>query len=114
MMTRVSHAEIDSFFTEYVYGFIAGDIQREIDRARGGDPAGNPRLLPLARLARVKPLRNSASARLVDFERRHKNSGRASGKGGHTAGPPLTGLCHIGRTPTRGDSGRLAVPGFTP
>lgn len=39
----MSHAEIDSFFSEYVYGFIAGDIQREIDRARGGDSAGNVR-----------------------------------------------------------------------
>lgn len=40
-MNDVSQAEIDSFFSEYVYGFIAGDIQREIDSARDGEPAGN-------------------------------------------------------------------------
>ena len=34
-------AEIDAFFNDYVYGFIAGDVQREIDRARSGLPAGN-------------------------------------------------------------------------
>jgi hypothetical protein len=41
MMKKVSHAEIDAFFNEYVYGFIAGDVQREIDRARDDEPAGN-------------------------------------------------------------------------
>jgi hypothetical protein len=41
MMKEVSHAEIDAFFNDYVYGFIAGDVQREIDRARSGLPAGN-------------------------------------------------------------------------
>ena len=38
---EVSHAEIDAFFNEYVYGFIAGDVQREIDSARDGEPARN-------------------------------------------------------------------------
>jgi hypothetical protein len=37
----LSHAEIDRFFNEYVYGFIAGDVQREVDRARSDEPAGN-------------------------------------------------------------------------
>ncbi len=37
----MSHAEIDAFFNDYVYGFIAGDVQREIDRARSGLLAGN-------------------------------------------------------------------------
>jgi hypothetical protein len=41
MMEKVSQAEIDIFFNDYVYGFIAGDVQREIDRARSGIPAGN-------------------------------------------------------------------------
>jgi hypothetical protein len=41
MMKDMSHVEIDAFFSDYVYGFIAGDVQREIDRARGGEPAGN-------------------------------------------------------------------------
>jgi hypothetical protein len=41
MMTAMSHVEIDAFFKDYVYGFIAGDVQREIDRARAGEPAGN-------------------------------------------------------------------------
>jgi hypothetical protein len=41
MMKKVSHAEIDAFFNDYVYGFIAGDVQSEIDRARSGLPAGN-------------------------------------------------------------------------
>jgi hypothetical protein len=41
MMEKVSHAELDAFFDDYVYGFIAGDVQREIDRARSGLPAGN-------------------------------------------------------------------------
>ena len=40
-MEKVSQAEIDIFFNDYVYGFIAGDVQREIDRARSGIPAGN-------------------------------------------------------------------------
>jgi hypothetical protein len=37
----MSHAEIDAFFNDYVFGFVAGDVQREIDRARSGLPAGN-------------------------------------------------------------------------
>jgi hypothetical protein len=35
------HREIDVFFTEYVFGFIATDIRREIDQARSGKTAGN-------------------------------------------------------------------------
>jgi len=37
----VSHAEISAFFDEYVFGFIASDVRREIEHARAGEPAGN-------------------------------------------------------------------------
>jgi hypothetical protein len=32
---------IDDFFCEYVFGFMANDVRREIERARDGHPAGN-------------------------------------------------------------------------
>jgi hypothetical protein len=38
---HMSQTEIDYFFNEYVFGFIAGDISREIELARTGKPAGN-------------------------------------------------------------------------
>ena len=40
-METMSQTEVDAFFEDYVYGFIAGDVQREIDRARSLLPAGN-------------------------------------------------------------------------
>lgn len=33
--------EVRRYFDEYVFGFISGDIQREIDLARSGDSGGN-------------------------------------------------------------------------
>jgi len=33
--------EVRRYFNEYVFGFIGGDIQREIDLARSGDSGGN-------------------------------------------------------------------------
>jgi hypothetical protein len=33
--------EIDAFFDKCVFGFISSDVQREIDTARRGEPAGN-------------------------------------------------------------------------
>ena len=37
----MSSADIDRFFQDYVYGFILGDVQREVDLARRGDGGGN-------------------------------------------------------------------------
>jgi hypothetical protein len=37
----LSQAEVDEFFDQYVFTFIAGDVQREIDLARSGGPAAN-------------------------------------------------------------------------
>lgn len=33
--------EVDRFFDEYVFGFMATDVHREIESARMGEPAGN-------------------------------------------------------------------------
>ena len=33
--------EVERYFNEYVFGFIKGDIQREISLARSGDSGGN-------------------------------------------------------------------------
>jgi hypothetical protein len=38
---RVSRAEIQRFFDQYVFGFIGGDIRREVESAKSGQPAGN-------------------------------------------------------------------------
>jgi hypothetical protein len=37
----MSKADVDSFFREYVTGFMFADVQREIDSAREGQDAGN-------------------------------------------------------------------------
>jgi len=37
----MSKQDVQKFFQEYVFGFIFSDIQREIDLARSGKPAGN-------------------------------------------------------------------------
>lgn len=37
----MSRGEVERFFDEYVFGFVAGDVQREIDSAHCGQPAGN-------------------------------------------------------------------------
>jgi hypothetical protein len=37
----MSRGDVDNFFHEYVTGFMFADIQREIDRARGDQDAGN-------------------------------------------------------------------------
>jgi hypothetical protein len=37
----MSQQEIDQFFTEYVFGFMATDVRREIEQARGGKDGGN-------------------------------------------------------------------------
>jgi hypothetical protein len=37
----MSKADVDNFFREYVTGFMFVDVQREIDRARGDQDAGN-------------------------------------------------------------------------
>ncbi|HEV7495721.1 MAG TPA: hypothetical protein VGO10_18240 [Baekduia sp.] len=37
----MSHNDIDSFFREYVFGFMIADVRREIDRAAAGESAGN-------------------------------------------------------------------------
>jgi hypothetical protein len=90
MMNKVSHAEIDSFFSEYVYGFIAGDIKREIDRARGGDPAGNF-LCALALLCYTEVLGGVQRGTLAQRE------GRANFEAFFTSlGPVYAALLHGG------------------
>ena len=37
----MSHTDIETFFSEYVFGFIASDIRREIDTAKSGRPGAN-------------------------------------------------------------------------
>ena len=37
----MSKQAIDAFFAEYVFGFMATDVGREIERARAGQDAGN-------------------------------------------------------------------------
>lgn len=37
----MSRAEVSAYFGEFVYGFMQSDIQREVDMARRGQPAGN-------------------------------------------------------------------------
>lgn len=38
---RVSHAEVDRFFSEYVFGFMCTDVRREVELAQGGQDGGN-------------------------------------------------------------------------
>jgi len=37
----MNNQEVKRYFNEYVFGFIKGDIQREINLARSGDSGGN-------------------------------------------------------------------------
>ncbi len=50
----VSHHDVDHFFNEYVYGFMAADVSREVDAARLGNPSANLLRLP-------QPWNNSSS-----------------------------------------------------
>jgi hypothetical protein len=40
-LSRVTKHNVDRFFEKYVFGFVFGDIQREIDLARAGTGGGN-------------------------------------------------------------------------
>jgi hypothetical protein len=66
----VSQSEVESFFSEFVFGFIANDIEGQLEAAREGRPAGNF-LCALALLCYTEVLGGVKRGTLARGEGRH-------------------------------------------